>query len=148
MMVRLICTALLVSAPLISAHAGETPLADPGLKAAFELLNLTPEGTELLKQANDMGIPITTGAVSKTDITAVRSNDGKTEEFKYQTRVTIAQDKEPMFQALDLAHELVHATHPKSNPFDPNLNAESYVKHGIEGEGGEAQAIAQECAVG
>jgi hypothetical protein len=53
-----------------------------------------------------------------------------------------------VFQAIDLAHELVHALHPKSNPFDPKLNAVDYIRQGIESEGGEAQAIRQECKVG
>jgi hypothetical protein len=162
MMIRLALLALLVSAHFINAHAegvGELKstsgnasvsilAADAKLKSALTLLARTKEGAEQLKQAEAMGIPIQAGPVSKTDITATRSNSGGTEEFKIQTRVTIAEDKEPVFQALDLAHELVHAIHPKSNPFDPKLNADIYVKHGIEGEGGEAEAIAQECTVG
>ncbi len=66
----------------------------------------------------------------------------------FNVQVLISKDKSPVFQAIDLAHELVHALHPKSNPFDPKLNAVDYVRSGIESEGGEAQAILQECKVG
>jgi len=152
MMYRLLLMVLLVSARFLNAHAdGVTDIkatSDLKLKSALTLLSKTKEGAEQLKAAEAMGIPIEAGPVSKTDITATRSNDGNGEAFKFKTKITIAEDKEPVFQALDLAHELMHATHPKSNPFDPNLDAATYVKHGIEGEGGEADAIAQECSVG
>jgi hypothetical protein len=148
MMYRLVLMVLLLSAHLLNADAEENAPTDVKLKAAYALLARTKDGADILKRAEEMGIPISAGPVSKTDITATRTADGKSEEFKFHTRVVIAEDKEPVFQALDLAHELVHATHPKSNPFDPNLDATTYVKHGIEGEGGEAQAIAEECAVG
>ena len=93
-------------------------------------------------------VPIGEGSISKTEITATRTVQNQTEKLNFKTQVLVASDKEPVFQALDLAHELVHAVNPKHNPFDPALSASAYVQSGIESEGGEANAIAQECKVG
>ncbi len=137
-----------------AAHAlepGVTPESG-SLSAAIQLLEQTPTGKAALEQARLHQIPIHAGAISKTEITVTRSVDAASttqdEKLKFVTQVVIARDKEPVFQALDLAHELVHAVNPKKNPFDPNLNAQDYIQYGIEGNGGEAQAIAQECKVG
>ena len=157
MTTRLVLLILLLSAHWINAHAEESvqtqiavgaAVSDVKLKRAINLLSQTTAGAEELKAAQSLGIPIEAGTVSKTDITATHTAKDGVDDFHFVAKVTIAADKEPVFQALDLAHELIHATHAKSNPFDPNLNAATYVKHGIEGEGGEANAIAEECAVG
>ena len=142
---------LLLGAHLIRAEAEVPERFEPKLKEAIALLNQVKVGSEILSKAKALGIPIEGGLVSKTDVTAQRvtsQGGAHAEELKFQTRVTIALDKAPVFQALDLVHELVHATEAKNNPFDPKLTAISYVQHGIEGAGGEAQAIATECAVG
>ena len=144
MMYRILLLGLLLTPHLQKAHSMEaTPL-----ERALNLLAQTKTGSEELKLARQLNIPIRAGAVSKTDITATRSLKNNEEILSFQTQVIVAQDKDAIFQALDLAHELVHATHPKSNPFDPKLNFSDYVKHGIEGEGGEAQAIEAECKAG
>jgi hypothetical protein len=154
MMPRLILVVLLLSAVFLNAHAEEKtePNQNVKLKRAIVLLRQTTAGAEELKNAEALGIPVESGPVSKTDITATRSgtnsDNPQEENLHFVTRVTIAADKEPVFQALDLAHELTHATHAKSNPFDPKLNVVNYIESGIEGEGGEANAIAKECAVG
>jgi hypothetical protein len=129
----------------------QVPAAPTGLAKAMALLEQTTTGHQALLDAKNLKIPIQAGRISKTEITATRTiapKAGEGENLIFNTQVLVAADKSPVFQALDLAHELVHAVHPKGNPFDPNLNAEDYVRHGIEGEGGEAPAIAQECRVG
>ncbi len=141
---------ILTCAQLSNAYADEPKVetkveAKSKLDRALELLSATKTGASELAEAKRLGIPIVAGPVSRTDVTATRGYKGDEEKLSFETKVFIAQDKEIVFQALDLAHELMHATHPKGNPFDPNLNAADYVKHGIEGEGGEAQAIAAEC---
>jgi hypothetical protein len=114
------------------------------LERAIAYLESTGAGKKEMNEAKSAHIEVVPGTVSKTDITAIRSHG----EIRFQVQVQIAADKDPVFQALDLAHELTHALNPKKNPFDPSLNASEYIRHGIESAGGEAAAIAQECSVG
>ena len=137
--------ALLQSQALAS---GEANSSQSKLTEAVKLLESTPTGKTAVAQARSLHIPVREGAVSKTEVTATRVSQGKKEELKFNVQVLVSVDKETAFQALDLAHELTHAIHPKENPFNPDLSASQYVRHGIEGDGGEAQAIAQECQVG
>jgi len=141
-----------LTAPLAwGAAQGVHPMAEieaARLKNALTILGATKSGKAELELAKSLDIPIQSAKISKTDITATRTVTSKGEKFSYQVQVWVAKDKSPVFQALDLAHELVHATHPKKNPFDPNLSAVDYIRYGIEGEGGEAKAIQQECQVG
>jgi hypothetical protein len=139
---RILLLVILVFVHILTARA------EGQLDQAFNLLEQTKTGKEELANARTQKIPIELGRVSKTDITATRALKGDHFEYVFLTRVIVDQEKGTVFQALDLAHELVHATHETSNPFDPTLDAASYVKHGIEGEGGEAEAIRKECAVG
>jgi hypothetical protein len=118
------------------------------LKEAFALLEGTKRGSEELKKARAAGVPITLGSVSRTDVTATRVQDAEGERLRTEVKVIVAENKDPVFQALDLVHELVHAGEPKANPFDPKLEPEDYVRSGIEGKGGESQAILAECEVG
>lgn len=138
---------------VLPAHAVEViesaPYRKPdSLVRAIELLRKTPSGREIYDRALAIKVPIREGKISKTEITATRTIQGSTEKLNFVVQVLISQDKEPVFQALDLAHELVHAVNDKKNPFDPKLNASEYIEHGIEGKGGEAEAIAEECQVG
>jgi hypothetical protein len=119
-----------------------------GLAKAMALLEKTTLGKEALQEARDQNLSIMEGRISKTEIIATRVIQGKEEKLDFNVQVLISKDKSPVFQAIDLAHELVHALHPKSNPFDPKLNAVDYIRQGIESEGGEAHAIMQECKVG
>ncbi len=121
---------------------------DGGLDPAMNLLRRTHRGSQLLKKAEQMNIPLAAGEVSRTDVTASRMSGGKGDPFQFQVRVVISREKEPLFQAMDLAHELIHALGPKLNPFDPSLDPLTYVRRGIEGPGGEVEAIRSECAVG
>ncbi|MBC7398013.1 MAG: hypothetical protein H7333_11270 [Bdellovibrionales bacterium] len=145
MVLRLLLLSLFLHSGTQTARA-EVP--DPRLKEAFYFLSQTKTGAAELARADALKIPILMGRVSRTDITATRFFQGDEESLKFKTEVVVAEGKDPVFQALDLAHELVHATQPKNNPFDPSLDLTTYLKRGIEGSGGEADAIAQECRVG
>ncbi len=143
-MYRILLLTLFVIAKSLNVYA-VTPTK---LDRAMELLSQTESGAKELSEAKSAGVPIKEGLVSKTEVTATRTIQGTKENYTFKTQVIIASDKDPVFQALDLAHELVHANHPKENPFNPKLNAGDYVRHGIEGKGGEADAISKECEVG
>ena len=119
-----------------------------GLAKAITLLERTTMGKEAMQAARDKSLTIIEGKISKTEIVATRVVKNGEEKLDFNVQVIISRDKSPVFQAIDLAHELVHALHPKSNPFDPKLNAVDYIREGIESEGGEAHAILQECTVG
>lgn len=121
---------------------------EAGLVPALSLLKKTTRGSQILNKAEQMKIPLELGDVSRTDVTASRMSGGKGEPFQFHVRVVISREKEPLFQAMDLAHELVHALGPKLNPFDPQLDPLTYVRRGIEGPGGEVEAIRSECGVG
>ena len=127
-----------------NAHAGE----ESALSDAFRFLNGTQTGAGIHERAKELEIPISLGLVSKTDMIATRKGEGKKEKLRVETRVVVAMNKDPVFQALDLAHELTHATESRPNPFDPKLDPMGYVRSGIEGVGGEASAIRAECTVG
>ncbi|NDG83750.1 MAG: hypothetical protein EBX52_01770 [Proteobacteria bacterium] len=118
------------------------------LGEAFRILDGTRTGGVLHERAVKGGIPVILGPVSKTDLIATRKGEGRSSEIQTEVRVVVAVNKEPVFQALDLAHELTHAAESRPNPFDPKLDPLSYVKSGIEGAGGEASAIRAECEVG
>ncbi len=139
----LICAVLLI-APAIPS-SGQT---ESGLEPAERLLEATSAGRQVLEAARESRIPWGHGQVSRTEVTATRNVHDGVETVHYETRVIISGSKSPVFQALDLAHELVHALRPKENPFHPTLRAGDYVVRGIEGEGGEAEAISYECRVG
>ncbi len=127
------------------AQAAEAPA---GLEKAFSILEKSAIGKSLVEEAIEQGLSISEGAISKTEIVATRTTNGVNEKLEYHVQVMISKEKNPVFQAIDLAHELAHALHPKTNPFDPSLNAVDYIRQGIESEGGEAHAIMQECKVG
>jgi hypothetical protein len=127
----------------MGAFAGEIP----PFAEAIRILDATPTGFALRQRAYKRGVPVVPGPVSKTDLIATRTGEGPGREIRTELRVVVALDKEPVFQALDLAHELTHAVGASVNPFDPNLDPFSYVKSGIEGAGGEASAIRAECEV-
>lgn len=125
-----------------------SPIQLNGLNQAMAMLEKTEIGKSIMKEAREKNLSIVEGRISKTEIIATRVVQGKEERLEFNVQVIVSRDKSPVFQAIDLAHELVHALHPKSNPFDPKLNAVDYIRSGIESEGGEAQAILQECKVG
>ena len=134
---------------LLSTSVNAAELNPPnGLAKAIALLENTAIGKVAMQEARDKKLSIIEGKISKTEIVATRVLKENEEKLDFNVQVLISREKSPVFQAIDLAHELVHALHPKSNPFDPKLNAVDYIRAGIEAEGGEAQAITQECKVG
>jgi hypothetical protein len=88
--------------------------------------------------------------VSKTDAVLVRTFDSETGVEKRERRVTVLlrQNQSELEVILDLAHEMTHATDtPAWDPYDPDLTVGSYVSQAIEGPGGEAAALENECRV-
>ena len=144
MRVPILLVVVLSLIPKIGVRANE----ENTLTEAFRFLNGTKTGAGISERAKELEIPITLGLVSKTDMIATRKGEGKKEKLEMETRVVVAMNKDPVFQALDLAHELTHATESRPNPFDPKLDPMGYVRSGIEGVGGEASAIRAECTVG
>ena len=150
MVFRLLMLASLLGLAPAQADPGLLPeQVSADLRNAVNLLSKTELGKRELGEAGRARVPILPGPVSKTDVVATRRKGVDGEEITMESRVIIARDKDAVFQALDLAHELVHAIEPvKTNPFDPTLSPGDYVRSGIEGGGGEAEAIRSECAVG
>ncbi len=146
MRVHLLLFLFFAAPPAFSGNPGSDQ-GGHGLEPAERLLEATASGRQVLDAAREGRIPWGQGQVSRTEVTATRTIHEGIETVHYETRVIIAGSKGPVFQALDLAHELVHALRPKENPFHPTLRAGDYVVRGIEGEGGEAEAIAYECKV-
>jgi len=111
------------------------------------LLSRTTRGSELLHEFFKSQVQVESGSVSRTEFTALRRvSDPAPRGWKIVIHLNTSKDD--IDQALDLAHELTHALSPRLNPYDPNLTLEGYVEHGIEGPGGEADAIMTECVVG
>jgi hypothetical protein len=144
-----------VFVPLLSLvsvlfHGGDARSGEvlSGLGSAEAILRSTSTGKAIWEAAHDAALPLIPGKVSRTEVTATRHLHEGNETIHFETRVIISGTKSPVFQALDLAHELVHALRPKENPFQPGLDPGTYILRGIEGEGGEAEAIRTECRVG
>lgn len=89
--------------------------------------------------------------ISKTDAVITRYFNPKTGKERKERKVTVFLKKDQKSEdlVLDLVHELVHATARAGwDPYDPDLTAVRYIQEAIEGEGGEADALLQECQVG
>lgn len=90
------------------------------------------------------------GRVSHTEASLIRhfdpSSGSERQERKLTVHLNIEQTVEQI--ALDLAHELTHASaRPSWNPYDPKLTMERYIELNLEGPGGEVEAVATECAI-
>jgi len=144
--VKMVLGVLCILPLVVQAQVQAPP--PPGLDKAFAILEKTETGKKVLDEARAKNLSIIPGKISKTEIVATRVLKDHEEKLDFNVQVLISRDKSPVFQAIDLAHELVHALNPKSNPFDPKLNAVDYIREGIESGSGEARAILQECQVG
>jgi hypothetical protein len=125
----------------------------------FAWLEKTPSGRKALEQAtrhwglrdpSELTHLLRIGRVSKTDAVLTRyyHPDTGREERERKVTISIRGDQGALEAALDLAHELTHAIHgPAWDPYDPELTAADYIHNAIEGLGGEAQALMQECRV-
>lgn len=129
-------------------------------KGALEILSSSPQGKKLITNALDfwnLKTPMDLiqvfhwNAYSKTDAVLTRHYNPDTGEEVREREVTIDLREEQSMDdlVLDMAHELVHATHrPSWDPYDPTLTAGRYIQTSIEGAGGEVDAILLECQVG
>lgn len=122
------------------------------LSKVLQILESAPTGKVLLQYARSKEIinRIYSGAVSKTDAVITRRFDIKSQQEFRERKVEIHLNlNQPEVEAtLDLAHELTHALAPMSvDPYDAKLKVEDYIRNGIEGVGGEADALATECTV-
>lgn len=123
-----------------------------------ELLGLiaeTSEGRALILRAKKSDPQfdrlIQVGETSITESVYQRSYsilDGK-EQFRIQNSIRLGRNSSRADAALDLAHELTHFIDRRPlNPYDLELNAVDFIRHGIEGEGGELDALEAECKIG
>lgn len=129
------------------------------LRNLLKILMHVPSGRDLIARAQgfwSMSEPfqlvdkIRWGNVSKTDAVITRYLNTKTGKERIERKVIIILKKDQKIEdlALDLAHELVHATtRAELDPYDPNLTAQDYVQVSIEGRGGEVDAIIAECQI-
>ena len=91
------------------------------------------------------------GNISHTDTIITRKFNPDTGKEVREREMTIylKMGQSSHDVALDLAHELVHATaRPSFDPYDSDLTVGKYIFAAIEGEGGEIQAVEVECGVG
>jgi hypothetical protein len=129
------------------------------LKKLFDLLQRSPSGEKLLREAaakagrygmtlNDV---IKIGETSLTDTTLVRKfSPHSPENVIYETRSVVHISRHLAWDdaLLDLAHELTHFVYRGGfNPYSESFNAKDFIKGTIEGEGGEVQAFITECRV-
>jgi hypothetical protein len=120
----------------------------------FALLAESQEGAILIEKAKkkDPQIlrTITVGDSSITESTFLRSYsllDGK-EKYNLQHAIQLNRYSTRANAVLDLAHELTHFNQRiPLNPYKDDLNAVEFIRHGIEGEGGELDAFEKECRV-
>ncbi len=130
------------------------------IRKAVETLHELPTGEILLKKSlrswKHREIPeliphFKWGDSSRTDTVLTRHYNPKTgaEEREREVTLFLKEDQTDVELALDLAHELVHATaHPSFDPYDSSLTAGKYIRAALEGEGGEVEAVITECQIG
>jgi hypothetical protein len=139
-----------------SAFAGDPPWQGPwkGIPELVPILRSVPQGREVLDKAlaKDPAVlkKIKIGQSSYTESTYARTYsllDGK-EKIELLHEITLNR-KLPLSDAVvDLAHELVHFTEKEMlDPYKPGFELGQFVRMGIEGQGGELQALERECKV-
>jgi hypothetical protein len=138
----------------VAALSGVADEKHPGrIRAAIRFLATSSSGKALLERAESrLGLEqdLKWGEASKTDAVLIRHFNPKTGQERRERKVTVYLKKELQLDdlAIDLAHELVHAgSRAPLDPYDPELTPSSYIRHAIEGEGGEVDAVLQECRV-
>lgn len=129
------------------------------LKRLLELLDRSPTGSKLLKQAQYkasragqiLSDVIKVGEGSLTDTTLIRKfNPQSPENVVYESRSVVYLNRHLNWDdaLLDLAHELTHFVYRESfNPYSDSFNARDFIRGTIEGQGGEVQAFLTECKV-
>ncbi len=126
---------------------------------AIELLARTPTGKRILTRAmafwnesKQEGIlkHLAYGPVSRTDAVLTRHYNPESSEEVRERFVTVIlkKDQSLIDVAMDLGHELVHATTPPTwDPYDPDLTPGKYMFAALEANGGEVDAVFAECEV-
>ena len=129
------------------------------LKKLFDLLERSPAGQKLLKEATykagrsgqTLQDVIKVGDTSLTDTTLIRKfSPHSPEHVIYDSRSVVYINRHLAWDdaLLDLAHELTHFIYRESfNPYAENFNPTDFIKGTIEGSGGEVQAFLTECRV-
>lgn len=148
---------LLVTIPAAVA----APKTEPAKIArdAIALLDRIPAGKRILTRAENFwneasreGLlrHLAYGPVSRTDAVLTRhyQPDTGAEVRERFVTVVLRKDQALIDVAMDLAHELTHATTPPTwDPYDPKLTAGKYMHAALEGTGGEIDAVVTECEV-
>ena len=129
-------------------------------KEALDALSKTPSGQALIKKAlrrwkvkdiSELVKDFKWGTTSRTDTTLTRQFNpvtGREEKFRHLT-IYLKDDQPLLDLALDMAHELVHASaRPAYDPYDPSLTPGKYISLSLEAEGGEIDAVLAECEIG
>lgn len=128
-------------------------------REAMELLARTQTGKRILTRAmafwnetSQSGIlkHLAYGPVSRTDAVLTRHYNPESGEEVRERFVTVIlkKDQSLIDAAMDLGHELVHATTPPSwDPYDPSLTAGKYMFAALEANGGEVDAVFAECEI-
>ncbi len=130
---------------------------DTELEAALGALRSTQSGEELYVAAmRKLGVEnpwelFQRGDQSRTDAVLSREYDPETgnEVRKRRVRIFLKPGQRTQDLVMDMAHELTHAVAEAGwDPYDPDLSPSRYIRISIEGEGGEARALMNECRVG
>jgi hypothetical protein len=144
--------------------SGRTPISSRTESAriareAIELLDRVPAGKRALLRALEFwnetshdGLlrHLAYGPVSRTDAVLTRHYHPETGNEVRERYVTVILRKDqPLAEvAMDLAHELTHATtSPTWDPYDPKLTPARYMHAALEASGGEIDAVFAECEV-
>ncbi len=126
---------------------------------AIALLDRVPAGKRILTRAESFwnetsreGLlrHLAYGPVSRTDAVLTRHYHPDTGEEIRERYVTVVlrKDQTLMDVAMDLGHELTHATTPPTwDPYDPKLTAGKYMHAALEASGGEIDAVFTECEI-
>lgn len=153
-----IMLALLISGNGVGAQAAAKSWEWNGgwrnVSQLVKVLSSVPEGQAVLAQARKKNARflrhVKPGRASFTESTFSRSYsllDGK-EQVQTNHEVTISQSLSLADAAVDLAHELVHFSEKQMlDPYGAGFTRKRFVVQGIEGQGGELDALAKECGV-
>lgn len=150
---------LALIAPLARAEGPRAGQGKERIRAALHALGASKEGQKLVTLA-EKTLPdwrneallnrINWASVTKTEVEVSRTLHPTTgKETKKETRTILLRPRADSWDlVLDLAHELAHfSVLNRLDPYDPSLTLVRHIEQGIEGEGGEADAIAWECRI-
>jgi hypothetical protein len=124
------------------------------LKQVLGIVASTPSGQRLLEKVRirdpDYLSRLKLGNGSLTESTLRRSFDlaNGREWFELYQEVTLHKGLSLADAVLDLTHELTHfALRQPMNPYQLDFDEVAFIRHGIEGTGGELDAFLSECQV-